>query len=128
MSYTEMMQMKPKNIKHLQAQSRDMELRRINRLTYGVKSLSDPKTEYRVRVQFRSDRDVVVNCNCPWAQHHGVACSHVMATLEYLASLKGRTLSFWLTNEEAERQKHRVFYLQSEDNRHEGVWITSRAG
>jgi uncharacterized Zn finger protein len=118
--------MKPKNIKQLQAQSRDLEVIPITRTTYRVKSLSDPNTEYIVRVRFETGRDVVVNCTCPWAKHHGVACTHVMATLEFLASLKKRTLSFWLTSQEAERQKHRVFRLKSESHSGEEVWITSR--
>jgi hypothetical protein len=52
-----------------------------------------------------------------------------MAALEFLASSKGRKLSFWSTLEEAKRQKHRVFFLTASGKRGEdGVWITSRAG
>ena len=53
-----------------------------------------------------------------------------MAALEYLASLKDRTLSFWPTQNDARRQKQRTFYLSGgrNDDGQRGVWITSRNG
>lgn len=51
-----------------------------------------------------------------------------MAALETLAASKGRTLSYWLTEDQARRQRHRRFFLTRAGERQqvEGVWITSR--
>ncbi|NDJ85424.1 MAG: SWIM zinc finger family protein [Chloroflexi bacterium] len=120
--------MKPTNIKDLQSQSRNLTVRRVDRDTFVVESLSNPRGNHIVTVRFGDANTVYARCTCPWAKNHGVACSHVIAALEYLAGLKGRRLSFWLTQEDANRQKHRTFYLAGGRNRQEGVWITSRTG
>lgn len=112
---------KPQQIKQLQSESRQLVVRQINSDTFVVESATVPVYQHVVRVRF-GQRKVYTRCTCRWAMHGGAACSHVMATLEYLASRKGRTLSFWPTREDAQRQKQRVFELQG------GVWITSRAG
>jgi hypothetical protein len=120
--------MKPKNIKHIQAQSRKLQARRVDKHTLVVQSTSNPLANHVVTVEFPADGTIRARCTCQWAVNRGVACSHVMAALEYLASKKRRTLSFWPTREDAARQKHRVFYLAADDNdEDEGVWITSRA-
>jgi hypothetical protein len=117
--------MLPKNIKQLQSQSRELQARRVDRNTVVVESTSNPMANHVVTVRFDDDEHTIsTRCTCPWAIHNGVACSHVMAALEYLASLKDRTLSFWLTEEAARRQKHRTFFLRGTNG--EGVWITSR--
>ncbi len=119
--------MKPKYIKQLQAQSRRLQARRVDHDTFVVESVSNPVANHVVTVKFEHDGTIHTRCTCEWAINQGIACSHVMAALEHLASIRGRTLSFWLTEEEAKRQKQRVFYLAG--GRHEdGVWITSRAG
>lgn len=118
--------MTPKNIKQLQQQSRKLRARRVDRNTYVVESNSNPQANHVVMVHFEKDGTVHTRCTCPWAIHNGVACSHVLAALEYMASQKGRKLSFWLSHEDAERQKHRTFYL-SGAGKAEGVWITSRS-
>jgi hypothetical protein len=123
--------MKPKNIKILQSQSRNLQARQVDRHTLAVQSASNALANHIVTVEFGPDQTVRARCTCQWALNRGVACTHVMAALEYLASRKNRTLSFWSTQAEAERQKHRVFYLAGEtndDERESGVWITSRAG
>ncbi|MBZ0299776.1 MAG: SWIM zinc finger domain-containing protein [Anaerolineae bacterium] len=123
--------MKPTNIKQLQAQSRRMQARRVDRHTLAVQSTSNPMANHIVTVEFHEDGTVHARCTCPWAINRGVACTHVMAALEYLAAMKNRTLSFWTSEEEARRQKHRVFYLthnDHDDEQDEGVWITSRVG
>jgi hypothetical protein len=122
--------MKPTNIKRLQQQSRRLRVRRVDRNTYAVDSLSNPLANHIVTVYFSQNDVVHARCTCPWALNHGVACSHVMAALDFLASRKGRTLSFWSSSEEARRQKQRVFFLEGEnrlDGSPEGVWITSRS-
>lgn len=111
---------KPQQIKQLQAESRHLVVRQINSDTFVVESATVPVYQHVVRVRF-GQRKVYTRCTCKWAMHGGTACSHVMATLEYLAARKGRTLSFWHNQADAKRQKQRVFELQG------GVWITSRA-
>lgn len=119
--------MKPKHIKQMQAKRRDLTVRPLSKYTFAVESSSDSEATHVVEVQFEADNVVRARCNCLWAQHHGVACSHVMAALEFLAAQKGRTLSFWLDEEEAKRQRNRLFLLMSADDAAEGVWITSRS-
>lgn len=117
----------PAHIKNLQEKSRDLEVRRLDKSSYLVESISNPQVKHQVTVQFAdSGRTIHARCNCAWGTYQGIACSHVLACLEYMASLKGRTLSFWQSEDEAKRQKHRRFYLAGKlDN--EGVWITSRS-
>ncbi len=121
--------MRPKHIKQLQTQSRQLTVRRVDHHTFVVESVSNPNANHIVTVRFDKDGTVRARCTCPWAINRGVACTHVMAALEYLASRKGRTLSFWLSDEDAYRQKHRIFYLAggSRDVGDSGVWITSRS-
>jgi len=122
--------MKPRNIKQIQAQSRRLNARWIDRYTLVVQSTSNPVANHIVTVEFGDQGLIQARCTCEWAVNRGIACSHVMAALEYLASMKNRTLSFWPTRAEAQRQKHRVFYLagSQHDEDDDGVWITSRAG
>lgn len=110
--------MKPKRIKALQAQSRHLNCRLINKRQVLVESATDPSESYIVTIRFGKQIDA--QCTCEWAQHQGSGCSHVMAALEHLANLKQRTLSFWTDERAARRQKHRCFYLKG------GLWITSR--
>lgn len=116
--------MTPKNIKQMQARSRKLDVRRVNRNTYVVESVTSPLAHHIVTIQFGRDNTVHTRCTCAWAINGGVACSHVLAALEHLAEQKGRTLSFWLSSEDAQRQKHRTFYLAGLGRN--GVWITSR--
>jgi len=115
----------PKRIKKLQTESRRLKTWQVDHNTLVVESDSNPLMQYVVTVRFGKDGTVRARCTCDWAKHQGVGCSHVMAALEYLASLKDRTLSFWLSEEEAKRQKHRVFRLMGD--RRNRIWITSRA-
>jgi hypothetical protein len=118
--------MKPKYIKHLQRQGKKLHVSQIDKNTFVVESVSNPLASHIVTVHFDREGKVRARCTCPWAINRGVACSHVIAALEYLASRKGRSLSFWRTEREAKRQRHRCFYLAGNDH-DEGVWITSRA-
>ncbi len=116
----------PKNIKALQAESKNLQVRWIDKHTLVVRSNSTSTANYIVTVEFGNHGEVDARCTCPWALHKGVACSHVMAALDHLASAKARKLSFWTSREEARRQKQKTFLLKGSKN--EGVWITSRAG
>lgn len=116
----------PQNLKQLQQRSRDLQAKQIDPRTYVVESRSNPVANHIVTVQFEPDgRTVHARCTCAWAAHQGIACSHVLSALEYMASLKQRTLSFWADEDSARRQKHRTFVLSTPDE-NERVWITSR--
>jgi hypothetical protein len=116
---------KPKNIKRLQAQGKELHANVINKHTLVVRSTSSPLANHIVTIEYGQNGVIHARCTCPWALNGGVACSHVIAALERLANTRGRTLSFWTSKEEAERQKHRVLYLTGQRDG-EGVWITSR--
>lgn len=117
--------MKPKNIKALHNQSRELSVRPISKDLFLVESRSNPRGQYIVTVRFSGEETVHARCTCPWAAHHGIACSHVLAVLDQLASIKDRRLSFWVNAEDAKRQKHRTFLLAGRGD--DGVWITSRS-
>lgn len=119
--------MKLKHIKQLQRQSKRLQVTRVDKFTLRVASQSDPTSPHEVRVKFDADGVVHAQCDCEWARIHGAPCTHVMAALEHLAETKGRRLSYWSTQEDARKQKHRVFYLTGRDKT-EGLWITSRFG
>ena len=120
--------MKPKHIKKLQAQSKKLSARRISRDLFRVESASHPDEGQTVRLHVAEDGAIVGECSCEWALHHGVACSHVLAALAWLAERKGRTLSFWLSPQDAERQNRRTLFLAADAHKGEdGVWITSRS-
>jgi hypothetical protein len=116
--------MLPKHIKQVQARSRKLEARVISPYSVIVDSGSEPPGRYAVSVRYQGGQ-IRTTCTCSWSSHSGVACSHVMAALEALASRRGRTLSYWLTEDEARRQRHRRFFL-TRGGMQGGVWITSR--
>jgi hypothetical protein len=121
--------MLPKNIKQAQSRSRKLSARIIGRQTIIVDSQSEAPGRHAVTIRYLPDRlTIEASCTCSWSSHQGVACAHVMAALETLAASKGRTLSYWLTEDQARRQRHRRFFLTraGERERTEGVWITSR--
>lgn len=117
----------PKHIKKLQDKSRDLQARRVDRYTYVVESISNPNANHVVTIRFDKDgRTIQARCTCAWATFHGIACSHVLAALEYMAANKERTLSFWEDENSARRQKHRLFRLVG-DEQDDGIWVTSRS-
>ncbi len=119
--------MRPTQIKTLQARSRDLNVMSLNPRTFVVESRSNEYQNHIVHIDFLPDDEVKATCTCPWSQYNGVACAHAMAAMEYLAARKGRRLSFWLTEDDARRQKRRVFFMPDRRD-DDGVWITSRAG
>lgn len=128
--------MLPKNIKALQEKSRSLGVRIIPpgrpRDPFLALVESTDKLSHMVRVWFRNihNRDgrpatrIDALCTCTWSEHGGVACSHVIAALNKLAERRQSSLSFWLTPEDAHRQKHRVFQLGGPQGK---IWITSRS-
>lgn len=122
--------MTPKNIKDLQDASRDLMARRVDRNTYVVESRTRPAANHVVTVTFADEgRTVKGRCTCTWSMFNGIACSHVLAALEYMASTKERTLSFWSDENAARKQKHRLFQLvgnKKQTEQDNNIWITSR--
>ncbi len=117
--------MLPKHIKQVQRRSRHLHARKVG-LSIMVDSATEVPGRYVVTIRYNPTSDTITAyCSCNWGNHHGVACSHVMAALEMMAAQKGRSLSYWLTEDEARRQRHKRFYLTRGDDA-EGVWITSR--
>jgi hypothetical protein len=119
------MDMKPRNLKELQERSKDLRAYVLNAHLVVVQSNSNPMANHVVTVEYREDGSIKARCTCPWAINGGVACSHVLAALEHLAALRGRSLSFWEDPQQARRQKKRLFHLEGRQ-RDEAVWITSR--
>ena len=121
---------RPVNIKDLQARSKDMGVRLFDPAWPGdpytaiVESSSNPALNQIVTIRFGRNGRIKARCTCTWAQYGGVACAHVLAALSKLAGRKRRALSFWLTPEEAQRQKQKVLRLSSADG---DVYITSRS-
>jgi len=102
-----------------------MHVTRITPNALIVTSRSNMQLQYIVTVERDKRQGTVIRarCTCPWAQHGGAACSHVLAALHYLAAQQQRVVSFWLDAEDARRQKHRVLTLKTNDG---DVFITSR--
>lgn len=118
--------MMPKNLRELRERSKQLTTTILNAHTVIVSSDSNPVANHIVTLSYNDKTIIKARCTCTWAQNGGVACSHVIAALERLAEYKGRKLSFWQSQEEAERQKKRLFRING--RRNESVWITSRMG
>lgn len=114
----------PKNLRDLRERSKHLTATILNAHTVIVSSDSNAVANHLVTLKYNAGAIISARCTCPWAQHGGVACSHVIAALERLAEYKGRKLSFWHSRAEAERQKKRTFRISGRQN--EDVWITSR--
>jgi hypothetical protein len=117
--------MKPKEIKRLQARSRTLRAKVIAPNTVLVTSRSNPFVHHIVTVDVETDGTLHARCTCPWAQNRGIGCSHVMAALGHLAAQKKRAISFWLSLDEAKRQRHRILRLRGEGTAGD-LFITSR--
>jgi hypothetical protein len=123
--------MKPTQLKALQAKSRKLVVRVVryidedNSFIVVVGSNSVSVLNRIVTVRFNRNGTIHARCTCAWAEHGGVACSHVIAALSKLAARKHRALRFWSSPEEAQRQKHTVFRLAGIQG-NENIWITSR--
>lgn len=115
--------MKPANIKKLQIRARRLRTRRITKDTYVVFSVSRPNLQHIVTVQMGGDGAIHARCTCPWSAYGGFGCAHVMAVLTAIAARRRRRISFWSTQEEAERQHNRVLRLAGNKDQ---LFITSR--
>ncbi|MFO7169498.1 MAG: SWIM zinc finger family protein [Chloroflexota bacterium] len=104
-------------VKTLQRASRRLEVvpRDPQRGQYLVASASQPGVFYSVDLDSRA---LAGRCTCPWAQHGGVNCKHVLAALRYHYTGLGG-LSFWRTLADARRQHRRTV-------KGEGIYATVR--
>ena len=124
--------MRPSQLKVLQAKSKRLHAQMITShheekaFVMIVGSRSNAALNRVVTVRFQPDGTIYARCTCQWAEHGGIACSHVIAALNKLAEHKQRRLSYWLTSEEAHRQKKALFQLTG-DQASDLVWITSRS-
>jgi SWIM zinc finger len=123
--------MRPKRIKLIQNRSRNLPTTVIDPVDKGdpfvvvVGSNTNPYLNRVVTVKFEANGTINARCTCQWARFGGTGCVHVIAALQKLASRKKRILSFWLSPEEARRQKQHCIKL-SGFARDEDIWITSR--
>lgn len=117
--------MKPKEIKQLQSRSRKLNVRFVAPNTMVVTSRSNPYAHHIVTIEPQPDNGIVARCTCAWAQNGGYGCSHVMASLMFLASKQKRVISFWDNVNDAQRQKHRILRLVG-DQWAGDIFITSR--
>lgn len=118
--------MKPREIKKLQARSKGLRARLIAPNTVVVSSRSNPYAQHIVTLESRPGGAIKARCTCPWSQHGGHGCSHVMAALNYLAARRRRAISYWPTLSEAKRQKHRILRLEGISGSGDDIFITSR--
>lgn len=106
-----------RNAKSLQSKSRRHEVTpTTERGLFRVTSATSGNT-YSVRAL----SDNSFRCACDWAKYHpSRPCSHTLAVLSYLEVAGRRALSFWASEEDAERQ-HKPTERVSV-----GLWATSR--
>jgi uncharacterized Zn finger protein len=116
--------LKTRNLKDLQAKARRLKTTVIDAHTVLVQSQSSPN--HVISVRSRRNGAIEARCTCAWAQHGGSACSHILAALSALAARQNRKLSFWMTPEEAQRQRKHVLQVIGENGGR--IWLTSRSG
>lgn len=117
--------MKPKDIKSLQAQSRNLNAEIVGPNSLVVTSRTNPNLNHVVTIKLGRNGELNARCTCTWAQHGGYGCTHVMAALAHLASNKNRKISFWLSQDDAKRQRHHMLRLAA-GRGGDNIWITTR--
>lgn len=71
---------------------------------YLVESAGGSGLQYEVALY---PDELAGHCTCPWAQHGGINCKHVLAALRAAYQTRG-ALSFWPTPDAARRQHRQV--------------------
>jgi len=96
----------PVRVKALQGASRKLEVvaHDPEHGRYLVSSEGRPGLFYMVEL---SEGELTGRCTCPWGEHGGVNCKHVLAALRAHYSDEGQ-LSFWWTHEDAQRQHRHI--------------------
>jgi hypothetical protein len=101
--------LRPRNVvrlKQLQGKSRHLHVipHDPERGLYLVESASHPGLVYHVAL---APDGLSGECSCPWGQHGGTNCKHVLAALQEHFADEGH-LSFWQTPQAAQRQHRRT--------------------
>lgn len=93
-------------IKALQRASQELEVTPYDpeQGIYIVESASRPGQAYEVVL---AETKLQGDCTCPWAQHGGINCKHVLAALRARYAPQG-SLSFWRTRSDARRQHRHI--------------------
>ena len=128
---------KPKQLKKLQWHSKDLQAAYVKHYNMSggkqyevaVRSAKNPTESHITRVFFTPNGDIETGCDCEWAAHGGICCSHGMAAIRKLAELKGKDVSFWDSQAEAEKQHRKAFKVtayRTEGEPEVAVWITLR--
>ena len=96
----------PVRVKALQGASRKLDVIPVapREGHYHVGSASQPGMYYAVRL---NEDGLGGTCTCPWGQHGGENCKHVLAALRVHFAGEGQ-LSFWNSLPEAQRQHRRL--------------------
>ena len=89
-----------------------------NRHGFRVVSGSSFKS-YHVHIGYE-DGKIGSSCSCDWCRYGGECCSHIMAVLMHLASKQNRSIRFWTSLDEAQRQHRRLLSVGSD------IYITTR--
>lgn len=93
-------------LKDLQQASRHLEVVPVDEHAgvYLVESASHHGEHYQVTI---SGDTLDGSCTCPWAQHGGINCKHVLAVLRAHYAEQGH-LAFWHSQGDAKRQHRHV--------------------
>ena len=96
----------PVRVKELQGKSRRLEVipAQPEQGQYFVTSAAKNGTYYEVTL---AHNGLGGRCSCPWGQHGGENCKHVLAALRAHYAGEGQ-LSFWTSLGEARRQHRHV--------------------
>lgn len=100
----------PVRVKELQGASRRLDVIPVDPQEgrYHVGSASQTGMYYAVKL---NDDGLGGTCTCPWGQHGGENCKHVLAALRTHYAGEGQ-LSFWNSLGEAQRQHRRLVHGQ----------------
>lgn len=107
-----------RNAKSLQTKAKKHQVQPAGRGHFYVTSASSGS-----RYLVTDLADGGLSCTCKWSEYHDTRfnpCSHVLAVEEWLETSGNRSLSFWSSEEEAQRQHRPTRRLG------QGVWSTSR--
>lgn len=93
-------------LKALQRESRGLDVIPLTGADerYHVASASAPGRYYEVAID---PARLTGTCTCPWGEHGGENCKHVLAVLRARYAAEGR-LSFWKRRQDARRQHRTV--------------------
>lgn len=108
-----------KNVKTIQNKAKKNTVAHVSGNLYKVTSATSGN-EYAVRIHGDCG-----TCTCDWSKYRPShdqrsGCSHVVAVFDYIAEEKGRSVSAWNSQEDADRQHRPTLNIGN------GVILTSR--